>query len=176
MTDQGASAASSQSGLAERIIAASRQDNEELLREALKEEGGIAAVNKRNSAGSTALHYAAEFGAFGCLCTLLNVQGIALETRDTMHRETALMRCVKSQRLNAELRLRCLAALIHAGASAEVRDGSNRLAEELLPAEESEARSLLQQARLAKRLGAGDIVDDDDDDDDDDESASSDDE
>jgi ankyrin repeat protein len=148
----------------ERATAACRENNEELLSEVLGESNASTWLNQRDAVGSTALHYAAEFGSVQCLALLTKTPGIALEMRDQMNKETPLLRCVKSQRQTAQQRLACLELLIHAGANVSVRDGSGRLAEDLLPSDETQARALLQQARMK---AFADVVDDDEDEDDD---------
>ncbi|KAI8051993.1 hypothetical protein BDF22DRAFT_689480 [Syncephalis plumigaleata] len=157
MSSQGASTT-------ERLIAASRQNNIELLNEAIKEAGTDLDVNARDGAGNTALIYAAEFGATACLTALLQVPGVSIELRDLLQRETALLHSCKSTHITDVTRKECVAALLQARANPSVRDGSGRLPEELVDNEE--IKQMLRQARMTQRLGAADIVDDDDDDDD----------
>ncbi|RKP22374.1 hypothetical protein SYNPS1DRAFT_32043 [Syncephalis pseudoplumigaleata] len=150
----------------ERLIAAARQNNLDLLNEALQEAGSTLDVNTRDAVGHTALLYAAEFGAVACLTSLLQQPGIAIELRDRLQHETSLLHSCKSTHIgNDATRKACVAALLQAGANPSVRDGSGRLPEELV--ENEEIRQMLRQARMTQRLGTGDIVDDDDDDDDD---------
>ncbi|KAI9593288.1 hypothetical protein BDF19DRAFT_449156 [Syncephalis fuscata] len=128
--------------------------------------------NNRDYMSKTALMNAAGAGAIDCLKVLLEQPAISLELRDQRESDTALLYACKSTSMDDEIRKACVQLLLQAGANPSARDRNHQLPEDLDVGDA--IKKMLQEARIARGIGAGDVVDDDDDDDDSDDEPSDD--
>ncbi|RKP14497.1 hypothetical protein BJ684DRAFT_15190 [Piptocephalis cylindrospora] len=138
------------------LLGGARQGNPELIQEALAEGADI---GHRDGLGATALHYAAGTLSFDALKALLESPGLTqdlINVRENVTGEAAIHRAAAAWDRDPEVALETLALLVDKGADVTLTDrqGSRPIAR-LPPQGAQEARTLFQQAALAKTLGAG---------------------
>ncbi|KAI9228876.1 MAG: hypothetical protein DHS80DRAFT_30395 [Piptocephalis tieghemiana] len=136
------------------LLGGARQGNPELVQEALNDG---AQLTHQDGMGATALHYAAGTLSLDALKVLLDSPGVTqdfVNIRENVTGETAIHRAAAAWDRDPEMALEVLALLIDCGADVTLTDrqGSRPIAR-LPPQQAKEARTLFQQAALAKTLG-----------------------
>ncbi|OLY78661.1 Ankyrin repeat-containing protein [Smittium mucronatum] len=144
------------------LLAACKQDQSDLLLQALNSKHGVN-VNAVDGVGNTGLHYAqvlfpfipilhklfsAQFGSVECVEILLGRKDINVNIPNRMEQETPLFKAVSLYDQN-ELSLKITALLIAAGADPRLKNRNGRRPIDLVPFNYKELRTLLLQATLA---------------------------
>jgi len=144
----------------EQVLAAARNDNEELFREAI--EGG-ADINCRDGAGDTPLHLAVKNGSTSVLEDILSHEECDVDPNNSLTGETPLHYAVKLE--DPELRRHITESLLEAGADTTIKDKEGDTVVDILRPDD-EIRDLFRKAQAQNKISSGDIAHDDDDDDD----------
>ncbi|KAG6830097.1 hypothetical protein H0H92_002270 [Tricholoma furcatifolium] len=156
MADDSSSGASSN----ERLIAAARTDNEDLLLEVF--EQGDFDINCYDALGNTPLHNAVSHGSTEVLEHILSCDGCDVDPLNTLEKATPLHLAVRIE--HTALRKHIVESLLEAGADTRIKDKNGETPLDLLPLEEREIRGLIMKARAQESVAADDIAEDDDDD------------
>ncbi|EJD03556.1 ankyrin [Fomitiporia mediterranea MF3/22] len=145
----------------ERLLAAAREDSEELLLEVFKE--GNYDINFKDSLGNTALHYAVSHGSTDVLEHLLEHDDCDVDPINRLEGATPLHLAVKLE--DKELRDYVFQTLIDAGADTTIKDKEGDTMLDLLsPTEDQELIRMVRKARADQNISRADIAEDDDDD------------
>ncbi|EKM61857.1 uncharacterized protein PHACADRAFT_204990 [Phanerochaete carnosa HHB-10118-sp] len=144
----------------ELLLAAARDDNEDMLLE-LFDEGDLD-VNFQDGLGNTALHYAASLGNIDVLEHILSHDECDVDPINRIERATPLHLAMKIQ--DPELRRSVVESLLDAGADTFIKDKNGETAVDLIPSDDKETPALIRKARAQATRAQEDVVDDDDDD------------
>ncbi|KAI0095191.1 ankyrin repeat-containing domain protein [Irpex rosettiformis] len=144
----------------ERLIAAARQDNEEMLFEVF-EQGGYD-INFQDGLGNTALHYAASLGNTDVLEHILSQDNCDVDPINRLEGATPLHLALKLK--DEELRQYVVESLLDAGADTTIKDKEGDTALDLVPADDEKILTLIRKSRAQASFSADDIASDDDDD------------
>ncbi|KAF7331339.1 Ankyrin [Mycena kentingensis (nom. inval.)] len=144
----------------ERLLAAARADNEEMLLEVF-EQGGFD-INFADGLGNTALHYAASSGCTDVLEHILEHDECDVDPINRLEKATPLHLAARIE--EPELRKAVFTSLIDAGADIQIKDKNGDTAADLLPKEDTEIHALLRKARAQATISMDDVANDDDDD------------
>ncbi|PBK93586.1 ankyrin [Armillaria gallica] len=143
----------------ERLLAAARTDNEELMMEVFS-EGGFD-INFQDGLGNTALHLAVSNGSTDVLEHILSHEDCDVDPINRIERATPLHLAVKLE--HPELRKHVVDSLLEAGADTSIRDKFGETALDLVPSEDTEVRALFRKAQAQASISQDDIASDDDD-------------
>ncbi|KAH8119814.1 ankyrin repeat-containing domain protein [Phellopilus nigrolimitatus] len=143
----------------ERLLAAARQDNEELLLEVFNE--GNFDINFKDGLGNTALHYAVSQGSTDVLEHILEHEDCDVDPINRLEGATPLHLALKMRDL--ELRNYIVESLLEAGADTTIKDKDGDTAVDLLRPGDSELRTLMRKSQAGNSVSKGDIANDDDD-------------
>ncbi|KZT62610.1 ankyrin [Calocera cornea HHB12733] len=153
MSDEGASAN-------ERLLAAAKQDNEDMLL-AVFEEDGAYDINYVDGLGNTALHYAAQYGSTDCIEHILEQDGCDVDIQNRLEKATPLHLAVRLE--DEELRYWVVASLLDAGANPKIRNKFSQTPIDMLADDDEHTREIFRKAAAsATMIAAGDLVDEDD--------------
>ncbi|KAH9897668.1 ankyrin [Cubamyces lactineus] len=141
----------------ERLLAAARADNEDMLLEVFGE--GNFDINAQDGLGNTALHYAASYGYLEILEHLLEYDGCDVDPQNRIEKATPLHLALRIE--DAELRKAVVASLLEAGADTRIKDKNGETALDLVPPEDTEIRALLRKAQAQASISHDDVADDD---------------
>ncbi|KAI9066481.1 ankyrin [Trametes sanguinea] len=144
----------------ERLLAAARSDNEDMLLEVFEE--GNFDINAQDGLGNTALHYAASHGYLEILEHLLEHDGCDVDPQNRIEKATPLHLAMKIE--DPELRKAVVSSLLEAGADTKIKDKNGETAIDLIPPEDTEIRALLRKAQAQASISHDDVADDDEDD------------
>ncbi|KAL5494891.1 hypothetical protein ACEPAI_353 [Sanghuangporus weigelae] len=155
----------------ERLLAAAREDNEEILLEVF-EEGNfdinlkdgrcyVDAYNLNTITRYVALHYAVSHGSTTVLEHLLEYDGCDVDPINRLEGATPLHLALKLE--DPELRLHIANSLLEAGADTTIKDKEGDTALDLLRPGDDELRKLIRKSQASSSVSKGDIADDDDD-------------
>ncbi|KAI0800492.1 ankyrin [Fomes fomentarius] len=144
----------------ERLLAAARSDNEDLLLE-IFEEGNFD-INTKDGLGNTALHYAAAGGFPDVLEHLLEYDGCDVDLQNRTEGATPLHLALRIE--DAELRKAIVESLLDAGADPKVKDKNGETVFGLVSNDDSEIRTLLRKSQAQASIAQSDVANDDDDD------------
>ncbi|KAL7285033.1 hypothetical protein ACG7TL_000124 [Trametes sanguinea] len=144
----------------ERLLAAARSDNEDMLLEVFEE--GNFDINAQDGLGNTALHYAASHGYLEILEHLLEHDGCDVDPQNRIEKATPLHLAMKIE--DPELRKAVVSSLLEAGADTKIKDKNGETAIGLIPPEDTEIRALLRKSQAQASISRDDVADDDEDD------------
>ncbi|KAK0209200.1 ankyrin repeat-containing domain protein [Desarmillaria ectypa] len=143
----------------ERLLAAARTDNEELMMEVFS-EGGFD-INFQDGLGNTALHLAVSNGSIDVLEHILSHEDCDVDPINRIEKATPLHLAIKLE--HPELRKHVVDSLLDAGANTSIRDKFGETALDLVPSEDTEVRALFRKAQAQASISPDDIASDDDD-------------
>lgn len=115
--------------------------------------------------GSGSLHIAAQHGSYDVLDTILDQEGVEIDSREPRDGDTPLHRAVRFANENSATPARGQAIvdiLIDAGCDTRIRNKAKLKPVELVDPRNSELKGVLQKAEFAM-LAGDDVVRDDDD-------------
>ncbi|RDX46823.1 ankyrin [Lentinus brumalis] len=169
----------------ERLIAAARSDNEDMLLEVF-EEGNfdINAQDGKHWYGlqelspacqkmvhvipspsrSIALHYAASHGYLEILEHLLEYDGCDVDLQNRIEKATPLHLALQID--DPETRAAVVSSLLEAGADTKIKDKNGETPLDLVPPEDTKLRSLFRKSQAQASIAQSDVANDDDDDED----------
>jgi len=147
-----------------RLLAAVKEDNEDLLREVIDQPGTFD-INYQDGVGKTALHYAVLHQSTSVIKHILRCEQCDVDPIDRIDHVTPLHLAVKLD--DPESRLFFVKQLLSAGADYTIRNKYNETALDLVRTDDRNVRSMLRKYQAAASIDKDDIADDDDDDDDD---------
>ncbi|TBU42252.1 ankyrin [Dichomitus squalens] len=146
----------------ERLLAAARSDNEDMLLEVFEE--GSFDINAQDGLGNTALHYAASNGHLDILEHLLEYEGCDVDIQNRIEKATPLHLAVRIE--DAELRAEVVSSLLEAGADPKIKDKNGELAISFVPDDDAATRQLFRKHQAQNSISQSDVANDDDDDED----------
>lgn len=141
----------------ERLLAAAREDNEEMLLSIF--EAGDIDINYQDGLGNTALHYAASLGNTDVLEHILSHDDCDVDPINRLERATPLHLAVKID--DTELRRQVVESLLDAGADLNIKDKNGDTAADLVPSSDKETAALIRKARAQASIAQEDVVDED---------------
>jgi len=145
----------------ERLLAAARSDDQDMLLEIFDE--GDFDINHQDGLGNTALHYAAKHGSLDCLDNILEYDGCDVDYVNRIEGATPLHLAIKLE--DEDIRIDVVNSLLDAGADITIKDKNGNTVLDILPVDDIVVRPLIRQAQLSARLAQEDVVDDEDEDD-----------
>ncbi|KAK0479660.1 ankyrin repeat-containing domain protein [Armillaria novae-zelandiae] len=143
----------------ERLLAAARMDNEDLMMEVFS-EGGFD-INFQDGLGNTALHLAVSNASTDVLEHILSHEDCDVDPINRIEKATPLHLAVKLE--HPKLRKHVVNSLLDAGADTSIRDKFGETALDLVPSEDTEVRALFRKAQAQASISKDDIASDDDD-------------
>ncbi|EPS97800.1 hypothetical protein FOMPIDRAFT_90130 [Fomitopsis schrenkii] len=160
----------------ERLLAAARADNEELLLEVFEE--GKFDINFQDGehryiplplplriaqlmGPPPALHYAASHGNLTVLEHILSHEECDVDPVNRLEKATPLHLALRIQ--DKETRTSAVESLLEAGADTTIKDKHGETAFDLLRDDDTEIRQLVRKARAQNSISHADIANDDDD-------------
>ncbi|KAJ2984448.1 hypothetical protein NUW54_g10508 [Trametes sanguinea] len=152
----------------ERLLAAARSDNEDMLLEVFEE--GNFDINAQDGLGNTGttpsavrfITRAASHGYLEILEHLLEHDGCDVDPQNRIEKATPLHLAMKIE--DPELRKAVVSSLLEAGADTKIKDKNGETAIDLIPPEDTEIRALLRKAQAQASISHDDVADDDEDD------------
>ncbi|RPD64662.1 ankyrin [Lentinus tigrinus ALCF2SS1-7] len=144
----------------ERLLAAARSDNEDMLLEVLGE--GKFDINAQDGLGNTALHYAASNGYLDILEHLLEYDGCDVDPVNRIEKATPLHLALSID--DPELRAAVVESLLDAGADTNIKDKNGETPLDLVSPDDVKVRALLRKAQAQASIAQSDVANDDDDD------------
>ncbi|KAI0673856.1 ankyrin [Trametes maxima] len=144
----------------ERLLAAARSDNEDMLLEVFEE--GKFDINAQDGLGNTALHYAASNGYLDILEHLLEYDGCDVDPQNRIEKATPLHLALRIE--DADLRKAVFESLLDAGADTRIKDKNGETPIDLIPPEDTEIRALVRKSQAQASISRDDVADDDEDD------------
>ncbi|KAJ7508420.1 ankyrin repeat-containing domain protein [Mycena galericulata] len=145
----------------ERLLAAARADNEELLLEVF--EQGNFDINFQDGLGNTALHNAVSNGSTDVLEHILSHEECDVDPINRTEKATPLHLAVRLEDL--ELRKYIVESLLDAGADTRIKDKNGDTVLDLLSADDADAeiRTLIRKSQAQASVSQDDVASDDDD-------------
>lgn len=143
----------------ERLLAAARSDNEDLLLEVF--EQGNFDINCQDGLGNTPLHNAVSHGSTDVLEHILSHERCDVDPLNKIEKATPLHLAVRIE--HVALRRHIVESLLDAGADTYIKDKNGETAVDILPPEEMEIRELIRKARSVLNISHDDIASDDED-------------
>jgi len=142
----------------ERLLAAARTDNEELLLQVF-EEGGFD-INFQDGLGNTALHNAVSNGSTDVLEHILSHEDCDVDPINRIEKATPLH--LAAQLEDPELRRYVVESLLDAGANISIKNKNGDTALDLIPSNDNETRALIRKAQAQASVSHDDVASDDD--------------
>jgi len=142
----------------ERLLAAARQDNEDLLTEVFK-DGGFD-INYQDGLGNTALHYAAAGGCTEVLEHILSHEECDVDPINRLEGATPLHLALNID--DKELRKDIVESLLDAGADTTIKNKFGDTVTDLLNPEDTDIRQLIRRAQAEATISKDDVASDDD--------------
>ncbi|CDO73386.1 hypothetical protein BN946_scf185013.g20 [Trametes cinnabarina] len=136
----------------ERLLAAARSDNEDMLLQVFEE--GNFDINAQDGASR---------GYLDIMEHLLEYDGCDVDPQNRIEKATPLHLAMKIE--DPELRKAVVSSLLEAGADTKIKDKNGETAIDLIPPEDTEIRALLRKAQAQASISRDDVADDDEDDD-----------
>ncbi|KAJ7045167.1 ankyrin repeat-containing domain protein [Mycena alexandri] len=140
----------------ERLLAAARADNEELLLEVF-EQGGFD-INCQDGLGNTALHNAVTHGSTDVLEHILSHEECDVDPINRIQKATPLHLAVVIEDL--ELRKHIVESLLDAGADTRIKDKNGETVLDLLSNEDTEIRALIRKSQAQASVTQDDVASD----------------
>ncbi|TDL26411.1 ankyrin [Rickenella mellea] len=144
----------------ERLLAAARSDNEEMLLEVF-EEGGFD-INFQDGLGNTALHYSASKGYVELMEHVLSHEDCDVDPINRLEGATPLHLAVQID--EPELREHVVESLLEAGADTSIRDKNGDTVLDIVPVQDVKIRELIRKSQAQNSISKDDVVREDDDD------------
>ncbi|KAJ7447204.1 ankyrin repeat-containing domain protein [Mycena latifolia] len=141
----------------ERLLAAARADNEDMLLE-IFEAGGFD-INFQDGLGNTALHNAVSNGSTDVLEHILSHEECDVDPVNRIEKATPLHLAVRLE--DHELRKHIVESLLDAGADTRIKDKSGDTVLDVLPADDTEIRALIRKAQAQASVSQDDVASDD---------------
>ncbi|KAF8600850.1 ankyrin [Ceratobasidium sp. AG-I] len=152
MSDEGASNN-------ERMLAAAKQDNDELILEIFEKEGSFN-INFRDGLGNTALHYAAANASLDVLEHILEQDECDVDLQNRIEGHTPLHLAVRIP--DKDERQAVVESLLDAGADPRVKDKHGQRPIDSVPFTDTELRDLFRRAEAVASVNQADIANDSD--------------
>ncbi|KAJ7239750.1 ankyrin repeat-containing domain protein [Mycena haematopus] len=143
----------------ERLLAAARSDNEEMLLEVF-ERGGFD-INFQDGVGNTALHIAVLHGSTDVLEHILSQEGCDVDPINRTQKATPLHLAVQLE--DPELRTYIVSSLLEAGADTRIKDKNGDTALDYVSADDTEIRTLIRKSQAQASVTQEDVASDDED-------------
>ncbi|KAI5885294.1 ankyrin [Schizophyllum commune H4-8] len=143
----------------ERLMAAARDDNVEMLLE-IFEQGGFD-INYQDGLGNTALHVAVSHGSTDVLEHILSHEDCDVDPINRIEKATPLHLAVQVD--HPELRKYLVESLLEAGADTRIKDKNGETALDLVPTDDTETRALFRKAAAERSRAREEVVESDDD-------------
>ncbi|KAL1692157.1 ankyrin repeat-containing domain protein [Schizophyllum commune] len=143
----------------ERLMAAARDDNVEMLEE-IFEQGGFD-INYQDGLGNTALHVAVSHGSTDVLEHILSHEDCDVDPINRIEKATPLHLAVQVD--HPELRKYLVESLLEAGADTRIKDKNGETALDLVPTDDTETRALFRKAAAERSRAREEVVESDDD-------------
>ncbi|KAJ7842247.1 ankyrin repeat-containing domain protein [Mycena olivaceomarginata] len=142
----------------ERLLAAARADNEDLLLEVF-EQGGFD-INFQDGLGNTALHNAVSHGSTDVLEHILSHEECDVDPINRIDKATPLHLAVRLDGL--ELRKHVVESLLDAGADTRIKDKNGETVLDTLSEDDAEIRALIRKSQAQASVSQDDVASDDD--------------
>ncbi|KAG0373608.1 hypothetical protein BGX24_011471 [Mortierella sp. AD032] len=143
-------------GANERLAAACKEDNLDLLEEVLEADASTFDVNHTDALGNAALHYAARHGSTGCLEILLYYDGIDVNVINRIEGETPLHKAAAYS--DPEIALDMAQILVNGGASTKLKNKLKQTPADKAPSDtHAEVKEFLENVALASMVDLRDI-------------------
>jgi len=143
----------------ERLLAAARLDNEDLVIEVF-EEGGFD-INCQDGLGNTPLHIAVANGSTDVLEHILSHEACDVDPMNKLEKATPLHLALRIEHI--ALRRHIIESLLEAGANTYIKDKNGETVLDALSPGETEIRGLIRKARADATVSRDDIASDDED-------------
>jgi ankyrin repeat protein len=140
----------------ERVLAAARDDNEDLLLEVF--EQGDFDINCQDGLGNTPLHNAVLHGSTDVLEHILSHEDCDVDPINRIDKATPLHLAVQIQ--DAELRLHIFGSLLDAGADTSIKDKNGETAIDLIPINDTELRRIIRKHQVIASVSRDDVASD----------------
>ncbi|CAG8683720.1 7560_t:CDS:2, partial [Dentiscutata heterogama] len=163
MTPFGAMADDEGASNNELLLAAAKQDSEDILEDIFSQPGSYD-INYSDSIGNTALHYAAKCGSLTAVDLLLQQENINVDAQNRLELETPLHLAVRYTD-DPSVALEIVQLLIDNGADPRIQNKNKQRPIQLVDSGNQELKNLLQKATLAHQVDTSDIAQDDSDED-----------
>ncbi|KAI1790932.1 ankyrin [Ganoderma leucocontextum] len=144
----------------ERLLAAARSDNEDMLLEVFQE--GNFDINSQDGLGNTALHYATSHGFLEIMEHILRSEGCDVDPKNRIEKATPLHLAVRIE--DSDERAAVVMSLLDAGADTKIKDRNGDLAIDLVPHGDTKTLQLLRKSQVKSSISNDDVANDDDDD------------
>ncbi|TFK70068.1 ankyrin [Pluteus cervinus] len=147
----------------ERLLAAARTDNEEVLLELFEEESEEFDINTKDGIGQTALHLAVQNGSMTVLEHILSHDECDVDPQNFLG-DTPLHLAIRLK--EEEMRRFIVESLLDAGADTKLKNKDGDTSLDLArddPATQSLIKKAELEAQLQQNIGHGDIARDDED-------------
>jgi ankyrin repeat protein len=145
----------------ERLLAAARADNEDLLLEVFQQ--GDFNINCQDGLGNTPLHNAVMHGSTDVLEHILSHDECDVDPINRIEKATPLHLALQIQHI--ELRLHVFESLLDAGADTSIKDKNGETVIDLLPEDDVKLRALLRKSQAQASVSRADVASDGDDND-----------
>ncbi|KAF9011349.1 ankyrin repeat-containing domain protein [Cyathus striatus] len=142
----------------ERLLAAARTDNEEMIQEVF-EEGGFD-INCQDGLGNTPLHNAVINGSIVVLEHILSCEGCDVDPINRIDKATPLHLAIKLE--DEELRHHIVESLLDAGADTSVKDKNGHIVIDYVSGDDVTTRQLIRRSQAQAAVSHDDIASDDD--------------
>ncbi|KDQ62971.1 hypothetical protein JAAARDRAFT_28959 [Jaapia argillacea MUCL 33604] len=140
----------------ERLLAAARTDNEEMILE-IFEKGGFD-INYQDGLGNTALHYAASRGSTDVLEHILSHDECDVDPINRLEGATPLHLALQIK--DQELREYIVDSLLEAGADTKIKDKNGDTALDLLRPGDEKIRAMIRKAQAEASVSWADVASD----------------
>ncbi|KAF8808203.1 ankyrin [Phlegmacium glaucopus] len=140
----------------ERLLAAARADNEDLLLEIFTE--GNFDINCRDGLGNTPLHNAVSQGSTDVLEHILSHEDCDVDPVNHIDKATPLHLAAQIQ--HEDLRLYICESLLDAGADTSIKDKNLETALELIPLQDTKLHALFRKYQAQGSVSKDDIASD----------------
>lgn len=141
----------------ERVLAAARDDNEDLLLEVF--EQGNFDINCQDGLGNTPLHNAVLHGSTDVLEHILSHEDCDVDPINRIDKATPLHLAAQIQ--HTELRLYIFDSLLEAGADTSIKDKNGETVIDLLPIDDKKLRALIRKHQAKTNISQDDVASDD---------------
>ncbi|KAF9469525.1 ankyrin repeat-containing domain protein [Collybia nuda] len=142
----------------ERVLAAARADNEDLLLEVFEE--GNFDINCTDGLGNTPLHNAVSHGSTDVLEHILSREGCDVDPINSIEKATPLHLAIKIE--HVELRKFIVDSLLDAGADTSIKDKNGETVLDIIPLDDTVLRGLIRKSQAQSSVSKDDIASDDD--------------
>ncbi|KIM47381.1 hypothetical protein M413DRAFT_439062 [Hebeloma cylindrosporum] len=140
----------------ERVLAAARDDNEDLLLEIFGQ--GNFDINCQDGLGNTPLHNAVLHGSTDVLEHILSHEDCDVDPINRIDKATPLHLAVQIQ--HTELRLHIFDSLLEAGADTSIKDKNGETVIDLLPTDDTKLRALIRKHQAKTSVSRDDVASD----------------